>query len=137
MAATGTPTPNIGLRIPQGTDPASVDDINYNSNLLDTKLGAVGNTSVQNQIDSLNSNIASLELNKNATVSDCNADLANGVYQLTSTTQNAPVGTGLLFNLNGRNGYRMQLAGATTHLYFRNYNGTTWSGWREVTSTAV
>lgn len=59
MAATGTPTPNIGLRIPQGTDPASVDDINYNSNLLDTKLGAVGNTSVQNQIDSLNSKIAS------------------------------------------------------------------------------
>ena len=60
MAATGTPTPNIGLRIPQGTDPASVDDINYNSNLLDTKLGAVGNTSVQDQIASLNSNITSM-----------------------------------------------------------------------------
>ena len=59
MAATGTPTPNIGLRIPQGTDPASVDDINYNSNLLDTKLGAVGNTSVQDQIASLNSNLSS------------------------------------------------------------------------------
>lgn len=61
MAATGTPTPNIGLRIPQGTDPASVDDINYNSNLLDTKLGAVGNTSVQDQIDSLNSKIDNLD----------------------------------------------------------------------------
>ena len=60
MAATGTPTPNIGLRIPKGTDPASVDDINYNSNLLDTKLGAVGNTSVQDQIDSLNSKIVNL-----------------------------------------------------------------------------
>ena len=58
MAATGTPTPNIGLRIPLGTDPASVDDINYNSNLIDTKLGAVGNDSVQDQIDDLNSNIA-------------------------------------------------------------------------------
>lgn len=60
MAATGTPTPNIGLRIPLGTDPASVDDINYNSNLIDTKLGAVGNDSVQDQIDDLNSNIASI-----------------------------------------------------------------------------
>lgn len=60
MAATGTPTPNIGLRIPQGTDPASVDDINYNSNLIDTKLGAVGNDSVQDQIDSLNSKIANI-----------------------------------------------------------------------------
>lgn len=59
MAATGTPTPNIGLRIPLGTDPASVDDINYNSNLIDTKLGAVGNDSVQDQIDDLNSNLNS------------------------------------------------------------------------------
>ncbi len=57
MAATGTPTPNIGLRIPLGTDPASVDDINYNFNLIDTKLGAVGNDSVQDQIDDLNSNL--------------------------------------------------------------------------------
>ena len=58
MAATGTPTPNIGLRRPQGTDPASVDDINYNSALIDTKLGAVGNSSVQDQIDTLNSKIS-------------------------------------------------------------------------------
>ncbi len=60
MAATGTPTPNIGLRCPQGTDPASVDDINYNSGVIDTKLGAVGNTSVQEQINTLNSNLTSL-----------------------------------------------------------------------------
>ena len=68
MAATGTPTPNIGLRIPLGTDPASVDDINYNSNLLDTKLGAVGNDSVQDQIDTLNGNIASLNSAKGIVV---------------------------------------------------------------------
>lgn len=61
MAATGTPTPNIGLRIPLGTDPASVDDINYNSNLIDTKLGAVGNDSVQDQIDDLNSKLNNIE----------------------------------------------------------------------------
>lgn len=58
MAATGTPTPNIGLRRAQGTDPASVDDINYNSELLDTKLGAVGGTSVQGQIDALSASTA-------------------------------------------------------------------------------
>ena len=60
MAATGTPTPNLGLRIPVGTDPASVDDINYNSNLLDTVLGAVGNTSVKDQLDELSDQIASI-----------------------------------------------------------------------------
>ena len=78
MAATGTPTPNIGLRIPQGTDPASVDDINYNSNLLDTKLGAVGNESVQDQIDALNSKItnkAKLLINSNTGLSAVNVDL--------------------------------------------------------------
>lgn len=58
MAATGTPTPNLGLRRAQGTDPASVDDINYNSELLDTKLGAVGATSVQGQIDALSASTA-------------------------------------------------------------------------------
>lgn len=58
MAATGTPTTNIGLRRPQGTDPASVDDINYNSELIDTKLGAVGDTSLQAQITALNRKIA-------------------------------------------------------------------------------
>ena len=60
MAATGTPTPNLGLRIPVGTDPASVDDINYNSNLLDTALGAVGNTSVKDQLDELSDQIATI-----------------------------------------------------------------------------
>ena len=70
MAATGTPTPNLGLRIPQGTDPASVGDINYNSNLIDTKLGAVGNDSVQDQIDSLNSNLNGLLAFESVTTSN-------------------------------------------------------------------
>ena len=60
MAATGTPTTNLGLRRPQGTDPASVDDINYNSEVIDTKLGAVGSTSVQEQINTLNSKLTTI-----------------------------------------------------------------------------
>ena len=51
MAASGTPTTNLGLRIPLGTDAASVADINYNSNVQDQKIGAVGNTSLQAQVD--------------------------------------------------------------------------------------
>lgn len=61
MAATGTPTTNLGLRRPQGTDPASVDDINYNSELIDTKMGPVGNTSVQEQINTLNSKLGNTQ----------------------------------------------------------------------------
>ena len=62
MAATGTPTTNLGLRCPLGTDPASVDDINYNSGVIDEKMGAVGNTSVQAQLDALNSNFTDFEI---------------------------------------------------------------------------
>ena len=68
MAATGTPTPNLGLRIPVGTDPASVDDINYNSNLLDTVLGAVGNISVKDQLDELSDQIASFDVTQSLTI---------------------------------------------------------------------
>ena len=68
MAATGTPTTNIGLRRPQGTDPASVDDINYNSEVIDTKMGAVGNTSLQAQVNALSSQIAGYGSSKIYTV---------------------------------------------------------------------
>lgn len=57
MAATGTPTTNIGLRRPQGTDPASVDDINYNSQRIDAVFGAIGNTSVKAQLNALDDKI--------------------------------------------------------------------------------
>ena len=60
MAATGTPTTNIGLRRPQGTDPASVDDINYNSLRLDNVIGAVGSQSIAAQISALKSDVGSL-----------------------------------------------------------------------------
>lgn len=61
MAATGTPTPNIGLRIPLGTDPASVDDINYNSNALDTVIGDIGETSVAGQLSATNNRISAVQ----------------------------------------------------------------------------
>jgi len=93
MAATGTPTPNIGLRRPQGTDPASVDDINYNSNLIDTKLGAVGNTSVQEQINSLNSKLSTVTFKTVSNVNDFTVDLG---YEPTS----AKFGQLILFNAN-------------------------------------
>lgn len=95
MAATGTPTPNLGLRIPVGTDPASVDDINYNSNLLDTKLGAIGNDSVQDQIDTLNSNLNSHFVDvKTGSINSVNK---SGVYYIRNDVTNKPTSTGGLF----------------------------------------
>jgi len=51
MAATGTPTTNLGLRIMNGTDPVDVADINANSQTLDSKVGAIpSGKSAQSQI---------------------------------------------------------------------------------------
>ena len=56
MAST---TPNIGLTLPVGTEKRSRAIWNNNFTILDTKIGAVGNTSLQAQVTALNSQIAS------------------------------------------------------------------------------
>ena len=139
MAATGTPTPNIGLRRPQGTDPASVDDINYNSNLIDTKLGAVGNTSVQEQINSLNSNI-----NKwgpfDGTSKDwvSSGDLNNyktpGVYAISTGVTNIPDNKpwGILEVLAVRQDTIEQKYYNKTQIFVRELRDGTWSTWEEL-----
>lgn len=107
MAATGTPTTNIGLRRPQGTDPASVDDINYNSELIDTKLGAVGDTSLQAQVTALNSNTAK----------------KGYVQKLSATEYTIPIAT-----LQANHSYGIALVGAYTSLFalfFINNNTAT------------
>lgn len=54
MAST---TPNIGLTLPTGTEGWKRSVINGNFMILDTKIGAVGNTSLQSQINTLSSNL--------------------------------------------------------------------------------
>lgn len=57
MAST---TPNIGLTLPTGTDGWKRSVINGNFSILDTKIGAVGNTPLQTQINTLSSKITTL-----------------------------------------------------------------------------
>ena len=55
-------TANLGLKKPEYSDQADIGDINYNMEILDDKLGAVGNTSVQGQINEVNTKIGSTVL---------------------------------------------------------------------------
>ncbi len=64
-----TTTTNLGLKKPAGTDQALISDINNNMDILDTKIGAVGSTSVQSQINTLNSNIAKQRYSKDYSTS--------------------------------------------------------------------
>ena len=57
MAST---TPNIGLTLPTGTEGWKRSVINGNFKILDTKIGAVGNTPLQTQINTLSSQIVKL-----------------------------------------------------------------------------
>ena len=57
MAST---TPNIGLTLPTGTEGWKRSVINGNFTILDTKIGAVGSTPLQTQINTLSSKIANL-----------------------------------------------------------------------------
>lgn len=53
-----TTTPNIGLTLPAGTEGWKRSVINGNFTILDTKMGAVGNTPLQTQINTLSNQLA-------------------------------------------------------------------------------
>ena len=79
MASTTT---NIGLTKPAGTDQALISAINGNMDIIDTKMGAVGNTSVQSQITSLSDQIANIP----------KMVVGNQTLTLTVTATNKPTG---------------------------------------------
>ena len=56
-----TSTTNLGLTKPAGTDKIRIAQINGNMDILDEKIGAVGNTSLQAQVTSQNEAIANNE----------------------------------------------------------------------------
>jgi hypothetical protein len=56
-----TSTTNLGLIKPAGTDKIRIAQINSNMDVIDTKMGAVGNTPLQTQITSLGSTTTAIE----------------------------------------------------------------------------
>ena len=71
-----TSTTNLGLTKPAGTDKIRIAQINGNMDILDEKIGAVGNTSIQAQLTSQNEAISNLNSNANST-NDILADAVN------------------------------------------------------------
>ncbi len=56
-----TSTTNLGLIKPAGTDKIRIAQINGNMDIIDEKVGAVGNTSLQTQVTGLGVNLTGLE----------------------------------------------------------------------------
>lgn len=67
-----TTTPNIGLTLPSGTEGWKRSIINGNFTILDTKIGAVGNTPLQDQINTLSSQITGLIVYAEYTIANNN-----------------------------------------------------------------
>lgn len=139
-----TNTTNLSLIKPAGTDKVRIAQINQNMDILDEKIGPVGNTSVQNQIDSLNSNINQFTgVPTNTYSGDLNSLLTPGWYLLESSATNTPpaLSSGKLkVEYGGTNNYVRQTyyGGYNGAIYTRvRYysNGWLWSNWQEVTTT--
>ena len=60
-----TSTTNLGLTKPAGTDKIRIAQINGNMDILDEKIGAVGNTSLQAQVTSQNEALSKVRIRTN------------------------------------------------------------------------
>lgn len=113
--ASGTPTTNLGLRTMTDADSVDAQDINYNSGVLDTKIGAVGSTSLQSQINATNSKFITIE---SGSLHDINK---TGIYYLKNAVTDKPDSNGGYYSLscydnNTMSGIFVSTVGKKTYL---------------------
>lgn len=133
MASTTT---NLGLTKPAYTDSADVAVINSNMDILDTKIGAIGNTSVASQIGTLSEQIG--HYSGTETGDDFNTLTQSGVYTVATSTHSPTGGTfyGTVIVSAGRYNYITQIAisanAGDTYTRVTSNGGSTWSGWQKL-----
>jgi len=136
-----TSTTNLGLTKPAGTDKIRIAQINGNMDILDEKIGAVGNTSLQAQVTSQNQAIAKLDSNANETT-DILASAVNCTKTTFFKTSGSSSYVGTLpsndykvstFIVTIRGGGRLVTAVNSQGAIATNYyNGSSWNGWQEL-----
>ena len=128
MASTTT---NIGLTKPAGTDQALISAINGNMDIIDTKMGAVGNTSVQGQITALSDQIANVS--ESTTITNLSDVPVNSQGRLSFSAGVSPTGSAGTFNYSciGSSARRSMTAYDTiTNKFYNNaLGGSGWVGW--------
>jgi hypothetical protein len=129
-----TTTTNLGLTKPSGTDKIRIAQINGNMDILDDKIGAVGNTSLQAQVTSANEAIAN-KANVNTPTNDANT-FADGITVVTSSSgiSNLPTNdryTVYSWTLLESPLRKVQFAQGLSAAYIRSYSGS-WGNWQEL-----
>lgn len=123
-----TTTPNIGLTLPSGTEGWKRSVINGNFMILDTKMGAVGNTPLQTQINTLSSQIAA-RFNNTAITSMSDLISYFGTYKTGLTRVSNTVGN--LLSGHSRTGLCIgfEITSEYSAFIFLDSNGEAYSGW--------
>lgn len=134
-----TNTANLSLIKPAGADKVRIAQINQNMDILDEKIGPVGNTSVQNQIIANDSGMAIVSTgNTHSAISSgqyvyirSHGTLAEGLYKANSAiSANATLSTSnvTLVSSGGMNDLKNQidsLNSKLTRIYKKTITGTT------------
>lgn len=133
-------TTNLGLTKPTYSEDADIVVINTNMDTLDSKIGAVGSTSLQAQITSANEAISNNAVNRQDTVADCNdTSIGAGCFRIIASTVNTPASSmyGVLYNMFGKDYYtQIAIMIGNSRMFFRRYvNG--WSDWVELAYSAL
>lgn len=131
-----TSTTNLGLIKPAGTDKIRIAQINQNMDILDEKIGAVGNTSLQAQITTLSNRLAT-KFNETRITSV--ADLVT--YCATNKIGITRVDNTVGLALSGRNRQGIcvafDISGEYDGYTFIDSNGEMHSGWITTATAAV
>lgn len=118
-----TTTQNLGLIKPAGTDKIRIANINSNMDIIDAKMGAVGNTPLQTQINNANANIAKMEClvvncgtisNLPATISNANVENDMVALQSALGTPAAQLSNWTVTTNNGSVTISGTISGSTT-----------------------
>ena len=108
-----TTTTNLGLTKPSGTDKIRIAQINGNMDILDDKIGAVGNTSLQAQVTSANQAISNISSPSDLGSCSSESNLATALDTKISAMSNGTVAS-----------IRFQISSATDNFSAYAYVGT-------------
>jgi hypothetical protein len=124
-----TTTTNIGLTKPATSESASILVINDNMDTIDTKMGAVGNTSLQSQVTTLDGKVTPKG------TANLNTATEAGKYYYASGTTNSPNAnySGSVNVIPASSDIIYQFAiDTTSNAYTRVYKNSAWTSWNQL-----
>ena len=137
-----TTTTNIGLTKPSGSDRVQIAQLNLNSDIIDEKIGPVGNTSLQDQITAINNNLGSMDtkmLNIPLFNGDCNGITETCTVYVGASATSSPGPWSIMHTVvfdsnNAIVQYAFSVPYATMRMRTKTGNPASWTEWKDLMS---